>query len=422
MNIAGETTMSHKTATHGLTSTAHNAALAILTMLLLVHLPAVGDDSSAEFQRAYRAYQKHIAANETQQALESASKAYTLGARLYGKKSVNAAKLAINYAVLLNDSGEFEQAQKVLKGKLKVMEAEYGANATELVSILIELGRSEFDPAKPKRALKYFSQASSALENHDNSLYRARKNFDIAVILLKRRGRAFTQEYIETAHSIYARELQTNDFRLGLTSYHMAAYAIAEQQYEQAVAHLMVSLDAFQSDDDEMSDLETTVRLQLIEFLERLDKSDLATEHCVALGSKYEWTTSAPPLYRETLVTPPEAVKAGLVGEVTLAFAVDEQGYVADPRISTSTAAIFNQPALDMVRQFRYAPRFVDGRPVLTDDVHYTIRFGPAPPQQAKQERIPGWDGFGRPPTRWRLEQQGRPDFDPGMVSGGGKN
>lgn len=72
------------------------------------------------------------------------------------------------------------------------------------------------------------------------------------------------------AHSIYSRELQSDDFRLGLTSYQVAAHAIAQQQYEQAVEYLQVCFDAFKSDDDQMGDLEQTVRNQRVESFKKL--------------------------------------------------------------------------------------------------------------------------------------------------------
>jgi len=409
------------------TSSGDRAAvsLAILTLLLLIHLPAAGNEDGAEFQRAYRAYQKHLAANETGQALVSASRAYKLGSALYGRRSLNAAKLAINYSVLLNDAGDFKKARKVLKGRLKILENQYGANAAELVAIHMELGRAEFDPGKPEKALKHFSRTAGLLEDHENPLYRARKNFDIAVTLLQRNGKAFIQEYIEAAHTIYARELQANDFRLGLTSYHMAARAFAQQQYEQAVEYLKVSLGAFKTDDGALGDLEVTVRLQLVESLENLHQSELATEHCLALGSKWEWTTPVAPLFTKEPVVPPHVAQAGLTGEVTLEFAVDERGYVVNPRVAASTEEAFDTAALDMIRQFRYAPRFVDGEPVLTDGVDYTIRFGVAEAIPAQEQGLrefrKGFDGFGRPDTRWRFEQNARPDFDP-VAGSGNKN
>lgn len=389
-----------------------------LLMALLIEGTAFADKKQ-DFQEAYQAYQRYMIAGDGTNAREMASESYRLGAKVYGKKDPNTAKLAINYAGLLNDAGSFRAARKVLKGKLKVMEGQYGVNATELSTILIELGRATFNPSKPSRALNHFSRASRVLENHDSALYRAKKNFDIAVILLKREGSALTQPYIEAAHGIYSRELPATDFRRGLTSYHMARHAIEQQLHENAVEYLKMSLDAFKSADAKMGDLERTVRTQLVESLEELQRHELATEHCLALGSRQEWKTPISPLYSKDPLAPPEAVAAGLTGEVTLAFAVDEKGHVVNPRIAHSTEAAFDQAALDMIRRFRYAPRFVDGRPVLTGGLEFTVRFAPAQVEEERR-RTPGFDGFGGPPPRWRLEQTDPGSEIPGPGKGGG--
>lgn len=186
---------------------------ALLTALIITGTAFA--DKKEDFQEAYQAYQRYMIAGDGTNAREMAAESYRLGAKVFGKKDPNTAKLAINYAVLLNDAGSYKKARKVLKGKLKIMEDQYGANATELSPILIELGRATFNPAKPSRALNHFSRASSILENHGNALYRAKKNFDIAVILLRREGNALTQPYIEAAHAIYSRELAGQRFSAG---------------------------------------------------------------------------------------------------------------------------------------------------------------------------------------------------------------
>lgn len=373
-------------------------------------------DEKQDFREAYRAYQQYVKAGDTAKAKEMAAESYRLGGGVYGKDSVNTSKLAINYASLLNDAGSFRQARKVLKGKLGILEREYGVNAVELSSILIELGRAELDLDDPDMALGQFSRSSRLLEKHENALYRAKKNLDIAIILLKRNGGALTREYIEAAHAVYSRDLPTSDFRRGLTSYHMARHAIEDQQYERAAAHLESCLIAFKSGDGTMSRLERTVRVQLVNAYESLQRQDAATEHCLAIGNEQRWELPADPLYRTKPVPSLAAMEAGLTGEVTLAFAVDSQGYVVNPRVKQSTTEAFNEAALDMIRQFRYAPRFIENKPVLTEGVEYTVRFAPNQVKE-KRRRIPGFDGFGRPPTRWRLEQ----GITPSSQNPGGK-
>ncbi len=388
--------------------------LAGLLIVLFLMSPAFADKKE-DFREAYQAYKGYVKAGDTEKAMEMAAESYRLGSKVFGKQNPNTAKLAINYAALLNDAGSFRKAGKVLKGKLKIMEDRYGADATELSSVLIELGRSEFDVDKPDEGLGYFIRASRVLEGHENALHRARKNFDIAMLLSKREGNAHTQEYIEKAHAIYSRELPTNDFRRGLTSYHMGRHALDEQQHEKALEYFNGSLDAFRSDDGKMGDLERTVRIQLIAPLEILQRREEATEHCLALGRAQEWKMPVLPIYRTDPVAPLSAIQAGLTGKVTMTFAVDEKGYVVDPRVARSTQKAFNQAALDMIREFRYAPRFADGKPVLTDGVKYSVRFSPA--DKKRKERIPGFDAGGRAPTRWRLEQH----VNPGGQNPGGK-
>ncbi len=348
--------------------------LGVLLVLLISSLARA--DTQQDFTAAYRAYQQYTDSGNASQALESASEAYRLGAKLYGKKSVSAAKLGINYATLLNDGGEFRRARRVLKGKLEIMEGEYGSDAVELVSILIELGRANFDLREPEGGLAYFDRTIGLLTNHKNPMYRGKKNFDIASILLRRQGSAFTRKYIEAAHAVYAEHLQPNDVRLGLTSYHMALWSVADEDHATAIDYLLASLGAFKTDDGKMQNLERTARTMLVAALENTGQSELATEHCIALGRDLEWTTPVRPVFSAVDPVLPEGARANaLSGEVVLAFTIDEQGFVRNPSVTSSSVPAFDGPVVEMVSQFRYAPRFADGNPVATEDVSFAMSF-----------------------------------------------
>ena len=113
-----------------------------LLIVLLFTSPAFADRKE-DFQEAYQAYQRYVEAGDVAGATEMAAESYKLGAKLYGKNDTNTAKLAINYAALLNDAGTFKQARKVLKGKQETMENRYGANAT------LQPGSDRHDPPVP---------------------------------------------------------------------------------------------------------------------------------------------------------------------------------------------------------------------------------------------------------------------------------
>ncbi|MAI41019.1 MAG: tetratricopeptide repeat protein [Candidatus Azotimanducaceae bacterium] len=335
-------------------------------------------DLQSEFRQAYSSYNQYLEVDDVPLALGAAADAHKLGSKLYGRNHINTAKLAINYASLLNDTEDYKKAAKTLKGKLEIMEKSYGEDANELVSPLTELGRAHLADRKPEKAIGYFQRASDILENHDNRILSGARNFDIVAILLKRRANQYTRPFVEASYSSYDGLLEENDIRWGLTNYHMAMWSLQDERLADAIDHLNMSLIAFKTSDDQITDMEKNLRLMLIDTLQRAGKSAVATEHCLAIGERENWVAN--PLY----IKPPnldlsKAKKPASI-EIKLIFTVDEQGFVRKPRIKSSTEPDLNGEALAAVTEFRYAPKFINGSAVSTDDVSFTIAYE-APPQ-----------------------------------------
>ena len=335
-------------------------------------------DLQSEFRQAYSSYNQYLEVDDVPLALGAAADAHKLGSKLYGRNHINTATLAINYASLLNDTEYYKKAAKTLKGKLEIMEKSYGEDANELVSPLTELGRAHLADRKPEKAIGYFQRASDILENHDNRILSGARNFDIVAILLKRRANQYTRPFVEASYSSYDGLLEENDIRWGLTNYHMAMWSLQDERLADAIDHLNMSLIAFKTSDDQITDMEKNLRLMLIDTLQRAGKSAVATEHCLAIGERENWVAN--PLY----IKPPnldlsKAKKPASI-EIKLIFTVDEQGFVRKPRIKSSTEPDLNGEALAAVTEFRYAPKFINGSAVSTDDVSFTIAYE-APPQ-----------------------------------------
>lgn len=346
-----------------------------ITLVLLVLSIAVAADQKTDFQQAYQSYKQYMDVNDRQLALGAAADAYKLGSRVYEKNNVNTAKLAINYATLLNDARQYKKAKKVLNGKLEIMEEAYGNDGGDLVSLLIELGRAHLDLSDPATGIGYFERASLILDNNENVLIKGLRNFDIVSILLKRRANVHARPFVQVSHAAYKQVLQSNDIRLGLAAYHMAMFAIRDSHHEDAVDYLNESLNAFESDDGKVGDLERTVRTLLVDILERSDKSEDATEHCLALGEKQEWRSLPKLLYMVPPTLDKSLAKEAPTGRVILNFTVNEQGFVRSPRVSSSTAPGLNDAALAVIGQFRYAPRFEGGVAVATSNVNFIINY-----------------------------------------------
>ena len=345
----------------------------IFLLAIAVCASAAWADDRTDFNAAYREYSKHLEAKDTKQALEAAKEAHRLGSKLFGKNSVNTAKLAINHAALLNDVGHFRKARRTLDGKLMVLQAHYGDAATELVPMMMQLGRSA---KSPDDALEYFRRASRLSRGYDDNLVEAQKNYEIMSILLRQGGGAFVEPYVDRIYEIYSERLQPNDFRLGLISYHKARWSTGRGHHEQALGYLHGALAAFTNPERErMGSLEVTVRAAIVETLEELGKSHAATDHLLLLGAQQEWSPEPEPIYRRAPEIPIDAMTERMRGKVTLSFTVDEQGFVVDPTVSESTQPTLNDTALAMVKGFRYAPRFIDGNPVATAGIQHTEDF-----------------------------------------------
>ena len=84
----------------------------------------------------------------------------------------------------------------------------------------------------------------------------------------------------------------------------------------------------------------------------------------------------------QTVVYPEAARRAGVEGRVVVQFVVDETGAVRDPVAVRSDSDLLSQAAVDAVRQQRFTPGRVEGRPVkVRFAVPVTFRLTPPQPE-----------------------------------------
>lgn len=85
---------------------------------------------------------------------------------------------------------------------------------------------------------------------------------------------------------------------------------------------------------------------------------------------------NATPLVRIPPHYPERAAARGIEGRVLIEFTIDRAGAVRDARvIAYEPSAIFNEAALEAVRQWRYSPRIVNGDPVEQRGIRISIPF-----------------------------------------------
>ncbi|MEX2303345.1 MAG: energy transducer TonB [Bryobacterales bacterium] len=106
----------------------------------------------------------------------------------------------------------------------------------------------------------------------------------------------------------------------------------------------------------------------------------------IRLGGRVQ---AAKILNRVSPVYPAEAVEQGLTGVVHLEAIITVEGAVRDIKVLSGEPALA-RAAVDAVRQWRYQPTFLNGRPVevITDiKVNFAIHAPPEKPEQGKRNR-----------------------------------
>ena len=75
-------------------------------------------------------------------------------------------------------------------------------------------------------------------------------------------------------------------------------------------------------------------------------------------------------------VYPPEALAAGLSGDVTLTIDIDAEGLVTSVAVTTPAGNGFDEAAVEAVKQMEFSPAEVDGKPSPIR-IAYTMHFQP---------------------------------------------
>jgi TonB family protein len=95
-----------------------------------------------------------------------------------------------------------------------------------------------------------------------------------------------------------------------------------------------------------------------------------------------ETALSIAPIVRRPPDYPLEALKERLAGHAQLKFDVTAAGFVENVSVVESSDALFEEPAIRALSEWRYLPRIVAGKRVAATGIHTVIRFEPGSDQQ----------------------------------------
>jgi len=319
-----------------------------------------------QFKTSYYSYQDAVKNNDVDAQFKYAKEAYQLGINLYGDTDINTANLALILAKQHLNKKHKKQANPLLLNTLNIFKNEYGSNSTELAEIYILLGQS-LPYKKRNKSIDYYLEAIDIAEDNEKEhpSFNAQIQLEAGIGLLSQGSRK--SHVILTAQKYFTENYPKNDKRVVNANFYAGKYYLTRKKYNKAVKYLQANLSVFESIEGATHPLELNTHAFLINALEKSNKSDEATKHCIAIGSMTPWDDSqeARPLFRVEPKYPTDYARRGKSGWVIIGFTISDFGTVKETKILNSKGGSgFEKSSLAALEKWRYAPKFEDGKPV----------------------------------------------------------
>lgn len=336
--------------------------------------------ASWDLGAAWREYKQAVEARDVEATVVAAREVLTIAERDIPATDARLAIVTHNYGKALLSARQQEQAAEVLELALQRYEAIHGNDSEALLPAIQDLADAYADRAGPNLQAKHYKHAISLADaNYGDA------SVKYADVLL-RAGKHMYQgsrssggkQYLQDAYDIYVAELGQASLKAGEAAYFLGKLEFSRQKFRNAEARLLDALDSYGSETKIGHQRQLLTRALLVQTYENLGDSGRATEHCIAIGQMNMMSPDqdTQPLFRLAPDYPIDMLSSRKEGFVDVGFTVDEMGFVQDPVILRRTGGrSFERAALEAVERFRYAPKFVDGQAVSTDNVRTRISF-----------------------------------------------
>lgn len=322
---------------------------------------------ASPFSESYTAYQQAIDAADTNAAVKYAKQAYELGQSYFERDSLDVIHLELNLATALQQNGDDELAFEHFDSVITAYCKQFGNDAIELVDPLIGAAQT-IAVSKEKKSL--FKQAIAIAEDADKPLLVAEvKMLTFNALSPTSFYTSDVRDYALDAYEIYKAQLPPNAIERVKATFSAGMIKAVEHKNSQAIEYLEEVVKQF-SVLGYSHPYQLAAHARLVELYEAEDASDKSTQHCIAIGSMTPWqdTQEQTPLYRTPPRYPLSYAQRGKEGWTQLSFTVDEQGFVIDPVVLASEGGKqFANESLKAIKHWRYAPKFVDGKPVAAE-------------------------------------------------------
>ena len=337
---------------------------------------------SSELLSLYKQYQQAIEAQDDETALKFAQLAYEAGVKELSPDSETLANLKFNLAQSYFNNKDFKQAYVFVEDTPSIFKKIFGDLSTEYLGA--ELTRIEYGARagqfNSKSGSNSLKQAITRMIKSINKL--TEKDRDLGLAQSVEAANVFTrygiitskpksiERFVENTEEALSEVLQDNDIRLIQTRYNLAKLKSAMGKHKHSIPLYESVVLAIEDTLDTSHPYQLAARASLVYAYEKIGDSDSATEHCIAIGSMKPWEENIEqtPLFRLAPRYPVDRARKRAEGLVRLSFVIDEQGFVKDPEVIMSQGgSTFEKSALNALKQWRYAPKFENGKPVAAE-------------------------------------------------------
>ncbi len=354
--------------------------VALLALMLCTALPAAAaedtDEDRARFRTCYNSFQEAVNAQRWHAARVHATTCNELAPKIYGEEHPNTAAMQLNYARMLLFTQNRQEALPAATRANTLYRNLYGSGSIEVIDSLMLLGDATTLGADPERARRHYREAVNiARRNTDPDADLAA---DLQILagssLMNNVNADIALEFFEDALKHFSRVHGQTHLKTAMANFQIGKVYLARRNNRRALEFFDAALETYTALGESGTQMAMITRGFLVEVNERAGNSDAATEHVLAIGraTPRNPSSSITPLY-QPIELPHQANRGGYA---LIEFTIDTEGRVKDPVVIEYSGGRGHATAsMRAMRNWRFAPHFVDGQPVEVKNARYKIVY-----------------------------------------------
>ena len=364
-----------------------------------------------DFTDAYEAFQQSLRNSDTETSIELAKQVWLLAEEKFGEGNENTLNLHHAYAHMLVVGKQNDKALDEFNALFKEYENAYGedspATVISRIRILTTLNKLTYDVKSrearlEERVSRYlvlslddvaFSSELQKAELYHQATRAAvmAQNVDLSPSRL--------QAFADTNLALSLAAWGDDDIRTLESRFLLAAMMEYAEHADSAIEHYELVAKKLNDNDHASHHFALSSHARLVNIFQQNGESDKATEHCQAIGkmTPLQADTEVQAIYRAMPEYPKTYIGRNVEGIASVSFVVDAEGFAKDINVTRSKGGKgFGKALKEAVKQWRFAPKFVDGIPVVseTQSAQFEFSFACATNHCYREDRrrlVRGW-------------------------------